>query len=223
MCPLSFASDNNTVSHYFGDHICSIYRTSAEQYSSVLPFLIDGLIRHQKCVYVTDERTVTEITDELFHRGFPVSKYISSMQMVFYTKEETYLSHGYFDADHLIATISAGIRDSRIDGYKGVRASGEMTWALNNATTPDKLVAYESQLNAAFPGEHIDIFCQYNETKFLPDVLTDILRTHPKVCLYGNVYDNTYFYTPPEWMSLSDPSTARSAYKEMIREIISAQ
>lgn len=201
------------------DHMCSIYQDEIQQYSSVIPFLIDGLISKQKCVYVLSSHTADGISEEMFRRGFPIRPYIDAKQLVFYTKEDTYLSQGYFDADRLISMIRAGIQDGRREGYTKFRASGEMDWAVNGGTTTDKLIAYESQLNAAFVHADVSIFCQYDESRFSSEVLTDIIRTHPKVCVYGKLYANDYFYTPPQWMNLSEHAAARSAYTEMVREI----
>ena len=38
-----------------GDHICLIYETPAEQLAAVVTFIVDGLTRGDRCVYIIDD------------------------------------------------------------------------------------------------------------------------------------------------------------------------
>ncbi len=38
----------------FGDHICLLYSSAAEQMATVAPFVQEGLSRGERCVYVTE-------------------------------------------------------------------------------------------------------------------------------------------------------------------------
>jgi len=42
------------------------------------------------------------------------------------------------------------------------------------------------------------VICQYNENTFPEDTLLGALYTHPKVIIYGVLYDNPFFI-PPEY------------------------
>ena len=41
-----------------GDHLCLIYETELEQVAGVIPYLQDGLARHERCLYIVDDRAV---------------------------------------------------------------------------------------------------------------------------------------------------------------------
>ena len=96
-----------------------------------------------------------------------------------------------------------------------------MTWSLDDPSDNDLLIEYESQLNTLLSNSKTTAVCQYNETRFDQKLLTEMLRTHPKVFIYGMYYENPYFYTPPEYMHKTD-SFSEKAYKTIINEITKA-
>lgn len=201
-----------------GAHICSVYQDRAQQFASVIPFIQYGLEHNEKCIYVVDDCSTDEVISEFNKRGVDLEKFLTSKQFKFVTKTGTYITNGVFDAQKTIALLLNAEAESLKEGYSGLRCTGGATWVLEDPTNTTKLIYYESQLNTIFDGHHITLLCQYNEKKFKPTTLTDILRTHPKTCIYGQDYDNQEFYTPPEYMQISD-AFAATAYHEMIKEI----
>jgi len=73
---------------------------------------------------------------------------------------------------------------------------GEMTWVLTKLPGIEKLMDYEAKLNYFFPGSRSKAICQYNETKFNPDILLDVIYSHPVVGLYGSLFQNPYYISP---------------------------
>lgn len=204
--------------YILGDHVCSIYQDRQQQFSTVIPFIHYGLEHNEKCIYAADDCTLNEILRAFETYGVPLQKYIDSQQMVFVTKKDSYLTDGIFDPAKTILLLKNLESASLKEGYHGLRGTGEMTWALDDPANSDKLIYYESQLNTFFQKSNITVICQYNEKRFDSHILTDIIRTHPKVHIYNQARDNQSFYTPPEYMSVSDRFSA-TAYKEMVKEI----
>lgn len=56
-----------------GDHICPIYESMAEQMASAVPFLKDGLVRGERCLYVADDHTAAQIVQALEAAGVDVA------------------------------------------------------------------------------------------------------------------------------------------------------
>jgi PAS domain S-box-containing protein len=75
---------------------------------------------------------------------------------------------------------------------------GEMSWALgvDGHAGPAKLVEYEALLNEFFPGSASLAVCQYDRRRFAPEMVEDVLRTHPIAVLGDQVCPNLY-YEPP--------------------------
>ncbi|NQU99456.1 MAG: MEDS domain-containing protein [Parcubacteria group bacterium] len=179
-----------------GDHVCSIYKNKEEQFSTVVPFIKKGLDNHQKCAYIVDENSKEEVIAELDKRGIDSKKYIKTNQLLLLTKRETYLKDGFFDPDKMIVLLKKTEKSALEEGYSGLRVTGEMTWVLEGVSGSEKLIEYEAKLNDFFPDSKSTAICQYNENKFKPEILVEVIHTHPFLIIYGNLYENKFYYSP---------------------------
>jgi hypothetical protein len=168
-----------------GDHLCCIYRDFKDQMGVIIPYFVSGLGNHEKCLYITDEKGKEDICSAFRRAGVELEKHIVSGQFVFLTNEDAYLKGGCFDPDRMIAALSEAERDSLKDGYTGLRVTGEMTWIFTGLPGTERLIEYEAKLNMFFPGSRTIAICQYHEPRFSPDLLLDVIHTHPKVVIDG--------------------------------------
>lgn len=83
-------------------HFCSIYRSKREQFVTVVPFIRFGLERHEKCLYIVDDRTKKEVIEAFRRVGVELDPYLATNQLEFLTKKETYLLQGYFSPSKMI-------------------------------------------------------------------------------------------------------------------------
>jgi hypothetical protein len=194
---MEYKSQNNTIEDVdLGYHICSIYKNVEEQFSAVVPFIKKGLDNHQKCVYIVDENSKEDVIAELNKGGIESETYINASQLLLLTKRETYLKDGFFDPDRMIALLRETEKNALAEGFSGLRVTGEMTWVLEGVAGSDKLIEYEAKLNDFFPNSKSTAICQYNENKFKPEMLVEVIHTHPFVIIYGNLFENKYYYSP---------------------------
>jgi len=184
----------------FGDHLACIYKTKEEQLSTVIPFVLTGLKNNEKCIYIADENTKQEII-EAFRKVTDIDKYIKTNQLELLTKEEAYLKDGSFDPDQMIELLSRNEKKARKNGYNGLRVTGEMTWIFTKLPGVERLIEYEAKLNYFFPESKSTALCQYNEGKFNPEILLDVIHTHPTLIIYNNLYENPHFLPPDEFFA----------------------
>ena len=52
-----------------GDHICLIYETTAEQLAAAVTFIMEGLARGERCVYIADDHAHEEVVEALAAAG----------------------------------------------------------------------------------------------------------------------------------------------------------
>jgi hypothetical protein len=166
-----------------GEHFCCIYKNKEEQLEVVIPYIVIGLESNEKCIYIVDENTKEEISAAFAKLGIDIAKYIRSGQFEFFTKEDAYLKEGYFDPDKMIQLLKEAEKKAIGAGYSGLRVTGEMTWVFTKLPGVDRLMEYEAKLNYFFPESRSTAICQYNETKFKPEVLLDVIYAHPKVII----------------------------------------
>ena len=179
-----------------GDHLCCLYRTEEEHRSLLTPFLWQGLEQNHRILYVVDSHTADQILDYLREGGLEVERYVQSDQLSICTARDSYLRGGAFDPDAMIALLKEETDRSFEQGYDALRVTGEMSWALGGHPGSDRLIEYETKLNQFLPGSRAIGLCQYDRCEFEPELLKDVLRTHPIAVVGTEVYDN-FYYIPP--------------------------
>jgi HD-GYP domain-containing protein (c-di-GMP phosphodiesterase class II) len=206
-----------------GDHLCCIYRDRSEQMPIVVPYLLRGLQNNEKCLYILDESTRQDVVHAFGEAGVDLEAYVASGQCALLTKEEAYLKGGSFDPDGMIATLKQAEADAIREGYAGLRVTGEMTWVFAQLPGVERLIEYEAKLNLFFPNSRSTAICQYHEDRFEPDVLIDVLHTHPAVAIYGEVCANPYYVPTEEFLLRVKNTRIPLALYQRVRDDILAR
>lgn len=174
-----------------GDHAALFYRTRAEQFAVIVPFIAIGLKRGERCMYIADDNRVDCVVTELIKGGIDVIAAQKSGSLVITTKHQTYLRHGIFEPAKMTADLIEEVKATVRLGYPALRAAGEMTWALSLASALAQLSDYELKLHAQFPNQFLGL-CQYDEAGFSERVIADMIRIHPVVVARGKLLQNRF-------------------------------
>ena len=186
------------------EHLCLLYATKEEQFAAAVPFLRAGLERGERCLYIADENGAAAVMDALRKGGTDVDRSLRHRALMIADKQETYLRHGRFDPDLWIRFLSQATHEEGAGKFSGVRTLlGEMTWALGEDTAPDSLIEYEAKLSYYVRDHDVRILCQYNLNRFSPQLILDIIRTHPVVVYGGIICPNPYYVPPEELLKLN--------------------
>ncbi len=181
-------------------HLCLIYETPDEQRAAVVPFARLGLERGDRCVCVIDETTAATVLAALRDDGVDTAAAQASGALAVLTKRETYLRDGAFDPERMIAYLAESTAAARADGFAALRVTGEMTWAVGDASGADRLVEYEARLNDFLPAHDCLAICQYHRARFPAETMRDIILTHPLVIHGGRVLRNDHYLPPLEFL-----------------------
>jgi PAS domain S-box-containing protein len=183
------------------DHLCLIYDGREEQLRAVVPFLRAGLDAGERCLYVADGRAVAELTPALAAGGIDVDREVRRGAFALATERETYLAHGDFDPDAMLAMAEAAAAQAVGDGYGALRILGEMSWALGDGAKLQRLMEYEVMVNDRIARLPAVAVCQYDRRRFSPEIIRDVIRTHPLVAIGGRVCRNFYYVPPAEMIA----------------------
>jgi len=189
------------------DHLCLIYENRQEQMDAIIPFIRKGLERNEQCVYIADENTSESVVDSLQEAGIDAAGAIATGALAVLTKQDAYLKKGYFDPDWMISFLTEATAKAKEAGFKALRATGEMTWVFGGDPGVERLVEYEAKLNYFFPKNDCLAICQYNRKRFPPEIIMDVIRTHPTVIVGSTVCRNYYYVPPDEFLSKADERT----------------
>ncbi|HWR57763.1 MAG TPA: MEDS domain-containing protein [Thermodesulfovibrionales bacterium] len=179
------------------DHLCLIYGTREEQLAAVMPFIRIGLERGEQCLYVADENTTAYVLEKMRGGGIDVNHAIESGALTVVTKRESYLKSRVFDPDSMLKFLKETVASAKKDGFSALRVAAEMTWALGSEPGLERLMEYEAKLSIFYPEYDIVGICQYNSSRFKPEIILDVIRTHPTVVYGSQVYEN-FYYVPPD-------------------------
>ncbi len=160
-----------------GDHVAFFFRSNDERLAFVIPYIVTGLRNNERCVYIADENTVPHILAEFKWAGVDIAKSTASGALSVVTKHDTYLRHGIFEPERMIADLDHDVRYALQNGFAGLRVTGEMSWALDLPFALSRLCDYERELCRRWPTQLAGL-CQYNETRFAADVVQRMIGCH---------------------------------------------
>ena len=182
-----------------GEHLCSFYENKTDQFQIVIPFIAEGLVKKEKCLYITDENTVGEIKAGLLIHGIDVEECLKTGQFNILTARESYLKLGRFILDGMISQIDSFVDRAVDEGYSGTRVAGEVTWLIRELSSLEEFLEYEKTLNRVFKKRPVKLLCQYNSKKLFGNVILGALKTHARVLIGLDLYKNAYYErTKPE-------------------------
>src|SRR6267142_245215 len=182
------------------DHFCSIYESPEEHYAVAIPFIRIGLDRGEKCIYIADDGTVGDVREAMQSDGIDVDRAIASNALVLASKEDAYLEHGSFHPDWMFTFWKEATELAMSEGFSALRATGETEWVLRGGHGLERWMEYESRLTHTLSESNCSALCQYNLRVFPPELILDVIRTHPVVVYGGTVCRNLYYVPPDEFL-----------------------
>jgi PAS domain S-box-containing protein len=180
------------------DHLCSIYESQEEHLAVAIPFIRIGLDRGEKCIYIADEGTEAIVRDAMYAEGIDVERAIATDSLVLKNKGTAYLKHGSFDPEWMFTFWADATAEAMRQGFSALRATGETEWVVRGGQGLERWMEYESRLTHVLTHHNCFALCQYNRRLFPPELVLDVIRTHPTVIYRGVVCRNMYYVPPDE-------------------------
>ena len=188
-----------------GDHLCILYKTDDEHKALITPYLRYGLENNEKVFYIVDARSSETVLNYLREDDIDVDSYLESGQLMMLTVNESYMKGGVFDPDGMIRMLTDETNKALEEGFSALRVTGEMSWALKGLPGSDRLIEYETKLNEFFPYNKALAICQYDCRVFKPEILLEILTTHPIAVLGTEIYENFYYIPTEDFLAGKGP------------------
>ncbi|MDP1553333.1 MAG: PAS domain S-box protein, partial [Methanobacteriaceae archaeon] len=188
-----------------GDHLCILYETDDEHKALITPYLRYGLENNEKVFYIVDARSAETVLNYLREDDVDVDSYIESGQLMILTVNESYMKGGVFDPDGMIRMLTDEANKALEEGFSALRVTGEMSWALKGLPGSGRLIEYETKLNEFFPNNKALAICQYDCRVFKPEILLEILTTHPIAILGTEIYENFYYIPTEDFLAGKTP------------------
>lgn len=190
-----------------GHHVCSGYDTEEQLAATVASFLADGLARGERCWYVPSGGEVDRVRTALERRGVDVRAESRRSALHLLRSRDVYTVRGGFDPEQTMRVFSEAIEQALSDGFNGLRAAAEMSWALETNNGAEALITYEALLGALFSTSPATGLCLYDRRRMPLQVVNGALLTHPIVESGGELSHNTAYDPGVRRLSDVDPSS----------------
>ena len=112
------------------------------------------------------------------------------------TPQQTYLRHGRFDKDAMLALIQEALKAGTALGFPLTRMIAHAESALEDWASANDWIEYETRLNDVLPGYDDPVICTYDANLLSAAIAVDILRTHPVAIIGGLLHENPFFVPP---------------------------
>ena len=178
-------------------HICGFFRSAAEEYDVLLPFIKEGLDHGDYVIQLIDPARRGEHMRRLQDFGIDAAAAEERGQMVVQDWGDFFLVDGQVDREHVLASLRSEIDIGRERGYEFTRLIGDMEWTLQGWTGSDQFVEIEARVNNIPLGDGDAMVCTYNLARFGGAGIIDALRIHPTIVIGASIMENP-LYVPPD-------------------------
>lgn len=181
-------------------HACYLYDDDNLRDKEIGKFFETGFIKGEKVSYCTDNKNPEEIMDWLINMGVSTPKGDKAEQFSISNTQNTYYPNKKFVPDDILNTLRTFYQKVFNEGYKGVRISYDMSWALKGILGSERLMEYEALVNNILHDHPITVVCQYDARRFTGVSILDVLKVHPMIFVHGQIVQNPYYMKPQEYL-----------------------
>ncbi len=163
-------------------HRCLLYEGAPTRHLPVLASAtIQRLREGFRCLYLNSPQMVAGMRAELAAEGVDVVEQTQKGALVL-TSDQSHLRDGRFDIDAMLGGLENALDQALADGFKGLWATGDMSWEFGPAQDFSQLLEYEWRLEEFFE-THPEIggVCQYHADTLPREALRHGLVAHPSI------------------------------------------
>jgi hypothetical protein len=181
-------------------HVCAFFTTPDEEYRVMLPFVREGFERGDRSVHFVDQTRRDDHRARLREAGLDVDAAEHSGQLEVRSSQETYLRHGHFDPEAMLARIEETLDVGASEGFPLTRLVGHAEDVLDDAFDAVAFLEYESRLNQVLLRYPDPVICTYDARRMGAGIALDVLRTHPAVIIAGVLQENPFYVSTDEFL-----------------------
>jgi hypothetical protein len=190
-------------------HQCLIYEGAPSRHlPAVAAATLDKLQQNYRCLYLNSPPMVAGMRSYLAAAGVDVAHEVGKASLVLSSGRE-HLVGGQFDVERMMRTLEDALHQALADGYRGLWATGDMTWEMGQKKNYSKLLEYERRLERSFH-EHPELggICQYHADTLPREMIRQGFRVHPAIFVSQTLSILNPHYIHPESFA---PATVQNA------------
>ena len=191
---LPVAGDKALLDMPWGSHVCQFYQRKEDLVEMLVPYFKQGLEQNDACVWLVGDLTVEEAGNALAAAVPGLKHYRAAGQMQirhyteFYTNEDGTMK----PSDALRDQFAAMGTTVTENGFRGLRASGNVSWIENNQSM-SQFMEYETKVHCAIQDSRMMAVCTYPARAAALHPSREIIHNHGKIFVKRGewVHDNS--------------------------------
>jgi hypothetical protein len=163
-------------------HQCVIYEGSPWRNLHIIAEIMrQKLSNNYRCFYLNSPPMVAGMRSYLAAAGVDVAQEIAKSRLML-SAERQHLVEGNFNIERMMRTLESALAQALKDGYKGLWATGDMSWELGPRHDFATLLEYEWRLEEFFRSHpHLSGICQYHRDTLPVEMIRQGLAAHPAI------------------------------------------
>ena len=173
------------------NHACHLYHGQNGRKDVALPFIREGLLSGECCIFVSEAASVDDWYAELQRDGIdvPCARRDGTLDVVSSTTWREQCHNGSISmARDVLAVLSHKLRE-----FPAIRVAGDADWSRDPEIPAEMLCHWEATANLVFDGFRAQVICQYDIDQYPPAFIIAALRTHPVVIYDGRQLANPFY------------------------------
>ncbi len=164
-----------------GRHFYQFYRGREDLFRVVIPFLRLGLVNKDACLWVVSRSVGILPAVETLQRGFDLSRFVETGQLLILPAERWYLDRGRFSGRKVLGKMERFIEEKKRSGFTAFRGVGDLGWL--EAEDWLEFQAYEEKVHEWFQTVRIVAVCAYPIQNCSLPQTQDVVNHHHSVFL----------------------------------------
>lgn len=164
-------------------HQCLIYEGAPSQKLPILAFILKRkLDEGYRCLYLNSAPMVAGMRYTLAAMGMDVAYELAKARLVL--SSEPASASWTFNSEVMLGKLEDSLDQAISDGYKGLWATGDMTWEFGPDKNFSELLEYELGLEEIFHRrKELCGICQYHQDTLPLEAMRQGLLTHPSIVI----------------------------------------
>lgn len=179
-------------------HQCLIYQGApSRNLPGLVPLIKQKLQENYRCMHLNSPAMIAGFRSYLAAADVDVISHVAGASLVL-SSDQRHLSQGGFDVEAMMDTLKDAVHQALTDGYKGLFATGDMTWEFGPARDFSRLLEYEWRLDEFIrqnPG--LSGICLYHTDTLPYDAVRRGRMTHESFFVNETLSRMNPEYIPP--------------------------
>jgi hypothetical protein len=179
---LPVAADKALLDMPWGSHICQFYNRKEDLVKMLVPYFKQGLEKNDACAWLVGDLTVDEARNALAAAVPGLARYMANGQMQILHYSDLYTNpNGTVKAADVLSEQFAELGSTvRAKGFRGLRASGSVSW-INNEESMSRFMDYETKAHCAIQDSRIMAVCTYPARAAALHRSRELIHNHGKI------------------------------------------